>query len=81
MLYSCLYLAIFLNAGIFLLVADEEGTIEEQEMMEGEADHKAELADLAKDGNYFLCFFYFTSSVSAYVKRLDCAFFPNPCLC
>ncbi|XP_074494783.1 E1A-binding protein p400 isoform X3 [Sebastes fasciatus] len=28
---------------------DEEGTIEEQEFMEGEADHKAELVDLAKD--------------------------------
>lgn len=70
MLYSCLYSAIFLNAGIFLLVADEEGTIEEQEMMEGGADHKAELADLAKDGNYFLYFFDFTS-VSAYRKRLD----------
>ncbi|XP_070759778.1 E1A-binding protein p400 [Enoplosus armatus] len=30
-------------------VPDEEGTIEEQEAMEGEADHKAELVDLAKD--------------------------------
>ncbi|XP_075903388.1 E1A-binding protein p400 isoform X2 [Nelusetta ayraudi] len=30
-------------------VADEEGTIEEQEMMEGNADHKSELADLTKD--------------------------------
>ncbi|XP_041792570.1 E1A-binding protein p400 isoform X5 [Chelmon rostratus] len=30
-------------------VADEESTIEEQEVMEGEADHKAELVDLAKD--------------------------------
>ncbi|KAM3611754.1 uncharacterized protein V6R79_023586 [Siganus canaliculatus] len=30
-------------------VADEESTIEEQEVMEGEADHVAELADLAKD--------------------------------
>ncbi|XP_034727184.1 E1A-binding protein p400 isoform X6 [Etheostoma cragini] len=28
---------------------DEESTIEEQEAMEGEADHKAELVDLAKD--------------------------------
>ncbi|XP_059192801.1 E1A-binding protein p400 [Centropristis striata] len=28
---------------------DEEGTIEEQEAMEGEADHQAELVDLAKD--------------------------------
>ncbi|XP_028269255.1 E1A-binding protein p400 isoform X3 [Parambassis ranga] len=28
---------------------DEEGTIEEQEGLEGEADHKAELVDLAKD--------------------------------
>uniref|UniRef100_G3PFD8 E1A binding protein p400 n=1 Tax=Gasterosteus aculeatus aculeatus TaxID=481459 RepID=G3PFD8_GASAC len=31
------------------LVTDEESTIEEQEAMEGEADHKAELVDLAKD--------------------------------
>ncbi|XP_044051497.1 E1A-binding protein p400 isoform X4 [Siniperca chuatsi] len=30
-------------------VPDEESTIEEQEAMEGEADHKAELVDLAKD--------------------------------
>ncbi|XP_029294792.1 E1A-binding protein p400 isoform X3 [Cottoperca gobio] len=30
-------------------VQDEESTIEEQEAMEGEADHKAELVDLAKD--------------------------------
>uniref|UniRef100_A0A3Q2WT77 E1A binding protein p400 n=1 Tax=Haplochromis burtoni TaxID=8153 RepID=A0A3Q2WT77_HAPBU len=34
---------------IFLLVTDEESTIEEQEGMEGETDHKAELVDLAKD--------------------------------
>uniref|UniRef100_A0A8C2ZY39 E1A binding protein p400 n=1 Tax=Cyclopterus lumpus TaxID=8103 RepID=A0A8C2ZY39_CYCLU len=33
----------------FLFVTDEESTIEEQEAMEGEADHKAELVDLAKD--------------------------------
>lgn len=32
-------------------VPDEEGTIEEQEAMEQEADHKAELADLAKDAD------------------------------
>lgn len=31
-------------------MADEESTLEEQEIMEGEADHKAELVDLAKDG-------------------------------
>lgn len=37
-------------------VADEEGTIEEQEMMEGNADHKSELADLTKDGNDLLYF-------------------------
>ncbi|XP_041854219.1 E1A-binding protein p400 isoform X2 [Melanotaenia boesemani] len=30
-------------------VTDEESTIEEQESMEGEADHQTELADLAKD--------------------------------
>ncbi|XP_056232161.1 E1A-binding protein p400 isoform X3 [Seriola aureovittata] len=30
-------------------VPDEESTIEEQEAMEGEADHKTELVDLAKD--------------------------------
>ncbi|XP_061672589.1 E1A-binding protein p400 isoform X4 [Syngnathoides biaculeatus] len=29
--------------------ADEDSTIEEQEVMEGEADHKAELVELAKD--------------------------------
>lgn len=37
----------------FCSVADEESTIEEQEVMEGEADHKAELVDLAKDGISF----------------------------
>lgn len=42
-----------LLAVFFLLVSDEENTIEEQEAMEGETDHKAELNDLAKDG---LCF-------------------------
>ena len=35
------------------LVTDEESTIEEQESMEGETDHKAELDGLAKDG---MCF-------------------------
>ncbi|XP_041642661.1 E1A-binding protein p400 isoform X7 [Cheilinus undulatus] len=30
-------------------VPDEENTIEQQEVMEGETDHKAELADLAKE--------------------------------
>lgn len=53
-------------------------------MMEGEADYKAELADLAKDGNYFLYFFsfYFASSLSAYLKRLDweCLLLPNSML-
>ncbi|XP_074525640.1 E1A-binding protein p400 isoform X2 [Halichoeres trimaculatus] len=34
---------------VFEDVPDEEGTIEEQEVMEGETDHKAELVDLAKD--------------------------------
>lgn len=75
-------MANFLNASIFLLVADEEGTIEEQEMMEGEADHKAELADLAKDGNFF------TSSSTLLLQSLHIlkgwigkAFFPTPCLC
>lgn len=38
----------------FSSVADEESTIQEQEIMEGEADHKAELVDLAKDGRFFL---------------------------
>ncbi len=42
----------------FVLVADEESTIEEQEEMEGEADHKAELMDLAKDGTYVHYCFY-----------------------
>lgn len=37
-------------------VPDEESTIEEQEAMEGEADHKTELVDLAKDGTYSLFF-------------------------
>lgn len=41
----------------FHLLKDEESTIEEQEVMEGETDHKAELVDLAKDGMYLL-FFY-----------------------
>lgn len=35
------------------LVTDEEGTIEEQESIEGRTDHKAELNDLAKDGMSF----------------------------
>uniref|UniRef100_A0A3Q3GRU3 E1A binding protein p400 n=1 Tax=Labrus bergylta TaxID=56723 RepID=A0A3Q3GRU3_9LABR len=35
-------------------VPDEESTIEEQEVMEGEADHKAELVDLAKDAEMTL---------------------------
>lgn len=60
----------------FLLVADEESTIEEQEIMEGEADHKAELVDLVKDGTYFLYFF-----VSASLERQDwggeMVWFPN----
>lgn len=34
---------------------DEEGTIEEQEGLEGETDHKTELVDLAKDGTYLFC--------------------------
>uniref|UniRef100_M3ZIC4 E1A binding protein p400 n=1 Tax=Xiphophorus maculatus TaxID=8083 RepID=M3ZIC4_XIPMA len=33
---------------------DEESTIEEQEVMEGETDHKAELIDLAKDAEMSL---------------------------
>lgn len=40
-------------------VKDEESTIEEQEAMEGEADHKTELVDLAKDGTYLLFFSFF----------------------
>uniref|UniRef100_H3CBP0 E1A binding protein p400 n=1 Tax=Tetraodon nigroviridis TaxID=99883 RepID=H3CBP0_TETNG len=39
------------------VVADEESTTAEQEVMEGEADHKAELFDLAKDGISFFPFF------------------------
>ncbi|XP_038152269.1 E1A-binding protein p400 isoform X1 [Cyprinodon tularosa] len=35
-------------------VPDEEGTIEEQEVMEGDSDHKAELIDLAKDAEMSL---------------------------
>lgn len=38
----------------FLSVPDEESTMEEQEAMEGEADHKSELVDLAKNGTYLL---------------------------
>uniref|UniRef100_A0A8C9X721 E1A binding protein p400 n=1 Tax=Sander lucioperca TaxID=283035 RepID=A0A8C9X721_SANLU len=41
------YLQLFIIP--FFLVPDEESTIEEQEAMEGEADHKAELVELAKD--------------------------------
>lgn len=40
----------FISCVFFLLVSDEESTIEEQEGMEGETDHKSELNDLAKDG-------------------------------
>uniref|UniRef100_A0A3Q3K2B8 HSA domain-containing protein n=1 Tax=Monopterus albus TaxID=43700 RepID=A0A3Q3K2B8_MONAL len=35
---------------LFIFAPDEESTIDEQEAMEGEAEQKAELADLAKDG-------------------------------
>jgi hypothetical protein len=36
---------------------DEESTIEEQEAAEDEAEHKAELADLNKDGTLLsFCF-------------------------
>lgn len=35
-----------------LSVQDEESTIEEQEAMEVTADQKAELGDLAKDGQH-----------------------------
>ncbi|KAM4746215.1 E1A-binding protein p400 isoform 2-T2 [Anableps anableps] len=35
-------------------VTDEESTIEEQEVMEGDTDHKAELIDLAKDAEMSL---------------------------
>lgn len=66
MLYSCLYSAKLFTTVNFLLVVDEESTIEEQEIMEGEADHKAELVDLVKDGTYFLYFF-----VSASLERQD----------
>lgn len=38
------------NRPFLFSAADEESTIEEQEVLEGEADHKAELVDLAKDG-------------------------------
>lgn len=47
---------------LFFLVPDEESTIEEQEAMEGEADHKAELVELAKDGTYLLNFFVYVKS-------------------
>lgn len=44
----------------FTVVTDEESTIEEQEDMEGETDHKAELVDLAKDGTYFNLSLYYS---------------------
>lgn len=59
-LHNFLYFA-ELNVSVCCLscpsVPDEESTIEEQEAMEGEADHKTELVDLAKDGTYLLFFF------------------------
>lgn len=53
MLYIYLFFVKWLSTvyyDLFFLVPDEESTIEEQEATEGEADHKAELVDLAKDG-------------------------------
>uniref|UniRef100_A0A3Q2Y0N0 E1A binding protein p400 n=1 Tax=Hippocampus comes TaxID=109280 RepID=A0A3Q2Y0N0_HIPCM len=44
-----------LQSACFLCVLDEESTIEEQEDLEGAADYKAELVELAKDG-ITLCF-------------------------
>lgn len=53
---------------IFLLsVADEESTIEEQEIMEGEADHKTELVDLAKDGIFL---FFFNPTIATKIIQL-----------
>lgn len=43
-----------LSVHFFFSAADEESTLEEQEVVEGEADHKAELVDLAKDGIFFI---------------------------
>uniref|UniRef100_A0A3B3V2R4 E1A binding protein p400 n=1 Tax=Poecilia latipinna TaxID=48699 RepID=A0A3B3V2R4_9TELE len=42
------------DSKIILLSTDEENTIEEQEVMEGETDHKAELINLAKDAEMSL---------------------------
>ena len=45
---------------------DEVSTIEEQELMEGESDHKSELVDLAKNGTYSLILTF-----CAYVEKQD----------
>lgn len=50
----------------FCSVADEESTIEEQEIMEGEADHKAELVDLFKNG-----IFYFNPTLATKIFQFE----------
>ena len=46
----------FSMAVFSLTVQDEESTIEEQEALEVTADQRAELADLAKDGQHDIPF-------------------------
>lgn len=54
LLLFCWFVVVLLTLSYFSSVADEESTIEEQENMEGEADHKAELVDLTKDGIFLI---------------------------
>ncbi|XP_033181240.1 E1A-binding protein p400 isoform X6 [Mastacembelus armatus] len=56
-------------------VPDEESTIEEQEGMEGETDHKAELVDLAKDAEIPLDALV-KQYAGAYVDGFE---WPQPC--
>lgn len=43
-------------AFVFILVEDEEETIEEQEAKEGNINHQTELSNLAKEGRRVACF-------------------------
>lgn len=58
-LLFCWFVVVLLTLSYFSSVADEESTIEEQENMEGEADYKAELVDLTKDGIFLIPQFQF----------------------
>lgn len=44
-------------AFVFLVVEDEEETIEEQEAKEGNINHQTELSNLAKEGGHVASFF------------------------